>query len=86
VSDSTDLLTMKETAAALRLGSSKTWTLIATGAVPSVRLGRRVLVLRSDLRRYIEAHREGGYEGAATGSTPVAAQGSQVRNGRRVRV
>jgi excisionase family DNA binding protein len=80
------MLTLRETAAELRLGSTKTWQLAATGALPTVRLGRRVLVRRQDLDRFIEAHLEGGSdEGAGTGSTPAPARGGQVRNGHRSR-
>jgi excisionase family DNA binding protein len=77
------MLTLRETAAELRLGSTKTWQLAATGAIPTVRFGRRVLVTRADLDQFIADHREGG-DGAATGSTPAAARGGHG-NGRRAR-
>ena len=78
------MLTLRETAAELRLGSTKTWQLAATGALPTVRLGRRVLVRRQDLDRFIEAHLEGGNESAARAGTP-AAVGARA-SGRRARV
>jgi len=77
----TTLLTLRETASALRLGSTMTWQLVARGEIPCVRLRRRVLVARADLDRFIAEHREGG-EGAA-GTTIPAARGGQGHGHRR---
>jgi excisionase family DNA binding protein len=76
------MLTMRETAAYLRLGSTKTWQLAASGELPVVRLGRRVLVTRDDLDDYIRAHREGGSNSAPTGRTPVRAPRGARKSGR----
>jgi excisionase family DNA binding protein len=43
------LLSVPEAAAALGIGRTLLWELIRRGEVPNVRLGRRVLVARSDL-------------------------------------
>jgi excisionase family DNA binding protein len=47
------------------LGLSRTYTyrLLATGAIPSVRIGRLRKVRRTDLEQFIEAHLE--HEGRA---------------------
>jgi excisionase family DNA binding protein len=44
-----DWLTAAETASYLRLGRSTVYALISEGTIPSVRLGRRVLVPRAGL-------------------------------------
>jgi excisionase family DNA binding protein len=78
------MLTLRETAAELRLGSTKTWQLAATGAIPTVRFGRRVLVTRADLDQFIADHREGG-DGAAGTPVPAAREGRRAfanRSGR----
>jgi excisionase family DNA binding protein len=78
------LMTLNETAAELRLGPTKLWQLTARGELPVVRLGRRVLVTRTDLDAYIEAHREGGDESTTgSGQLPVVRGSQQVRRGRR---
>lgn len=68
------MLTLRETAAELRLGSTKTWQLAATGELEVCRIGRRVLVPRRSLDAYIAAHLEGGNESASTGQNPVRAR------------
>jgi excisionase family DNA binding protein len=73
------ILSLRETAAELRLGSTKTWQLCATGAIPTVRLGRRVRVRRQDLDDYIDAHLEGGDGGAGSDQLPAAREGRRVR-------
>jgi len=81
------MLTLRETADELRLGTTKTWQLAATGAIPTVRLGRRVLVTRQDLDQFIADHREGGDESTTgSGQLPVVHGSQKVSNGRRSRV
>jgi excisionase family DNA binding protein len=79
------MLTLRETAAELRLGSTKTWQLCARGELPVVRLGRRVLVTRTDLDAYISAHREGGYGAAGSDQLPAAREGRRAVVNRSVR-
>jgi excisionase family DNA binding protein len=79
------MLTLRETAAELRLGSTKTWQLAATGAIPTVRFGRRVLVTRADLDQFIAAHREGGDGAAGSDQLPAAREGRRVRVNRSAR-
>ena len=78
------MLTLRETAAELRLGSTKTWQLAATGAIPTVRFGRRVLVTRADLDQFIAAHREGGDGAAGTTTVPAAPEGRRARVNRSI--
>lgn len=49
------LLRVEEVAEMLSLGRSKTYDLVATGVLPSVRLGRSVRVPADALRRWLEA-------------------------------
>jgi excisionase family DNA binding protein len=42
----------------LGLGRTNTYRLLATGAIPSVRIGRLRKVRRTDLEQFIEAHLE----------------------------
>lgn len=65
-------LTLRETAAELRLGATKTWQLTATGELPTIRIGRRVLVSRADLDAFLAVHRGGGNDIAAQSDTPGA--------------
>lgn len=51
----------------LGLGRSKTYELIATGALPTVRVGRCVRVPMHAVRRWVEAQ----YERDATESPPA---------------
>jgi excisionase family DNA binding protein len=53
------LLTLREAEAALRLGPSMVGKLTTRGELPVVRLGRRVLVRRTDLDEFILSHRHG---------------------------
>ena len=52
------LLTLPEASAFLRLSEKSIRRLIAARRLPCVRLGRRVLFDRSDLLRWVRAHRE----------------------------
>jgi excisionase family DNA binding protein len=45
------LLSVPDAARALGLGRTTTWALVRAGALPSVRVGKRVLVRRVDLQR-----------------------------------
>jgi excisionase family DNA binding protein len=49
----------------LGLGRTYTYRLLATGAIPSVRIGRLRKVRRTDVEQFIEAHTEYGEHGAA---------------------
>jgi excisionase family DNA binding protein len=50
----TAVLTVTEAAKVLRLSRSYTYELVAQGGLPSMRLGRRVLVPRAALELFIE--------------------------------
>jgi excisionase family DNA binding protein len=52
------LLSPKEVRQLLGLGRTYTYQLLASGAIPSVRIGRLRKVRRSDLEQFIEAHLE----------------------------
>ena len=55
------LLTVAQAAALLHIGKDKTYELIASGKLPSVRLGERsVRVPRALLERWIESTARGG--------------------------
>jgi excisionase family DNA binding protein len=62
----TAVLTVTEAAQALRLSRSFTYALVARGDLPSLRLGRRVLIPRAALKLYIETHAFGGDAPAAS--------------------
>jgi excisionase family DNA binding protein len=47
------LLTVEDAAAVLSIGRSKTWELIAAGELGVIRLGRRTLIPREELERYV---------------------------------
>jgi excisionase family DNA binding protein len=47
------LLTVEEAAALLRIGRTTTFELVMRGQLESVRIGRRRLVVREGLQRYI---------------------------------
>ncbi|MFI4971033.1 MAG: helix-turn-helix domain-containing protein [Hyphomicrobiales bacterium] len=47
------LLTVEEAAILLRLGRTQTYELVMRGKVPSVKIGRRRLVVREGLRTYV---------------------------------
>ena len=47
------LLTVEETATLLRLGRTRTYQLVTGGRIPSLKLGRRRLVVRSGLENFV---------------------------------
>lgn len=47
------LLTVEEAAELLRLGRTTTYELVMRGAIPSVKIGRRRLVVRSGLSEFV---------------------------------
>jgi excisionase family DNA binding protein len=49
----------------LGLGRTYTYRLLATGAIPSVRIGRLRKVRRTDVEKFIDSHTEYGEHGAA---------------------
>ncbi|NTW28884.1 MAG: helix-turn-helix domain-containing protein [Coriobacteriia bacterium] len=49
-----DLLTVNEVAALLRIGRGKAYTLVRTGALPSVTLGRSLRVPKAALERFLQ--------------------------------
>jgi excisionase family DNA binding protein len=53
-----DLLDVKEVAAALLCSERKVWHMRATGKLPAIRIGRRVLFDRVDVAALIERGRE----------------------------
>ncbi len=48
------LLSIAETAAELRVSKSFLYQLAKAGVLPTVRIGHRLLVRRSDIRRFIQ--------------------------------
>ena len=64
--DLPDLLTVKELQEFLRLGRNRTYELLKSRAIPSIRLGQKLLVPRQGVREFLA--RSG--EPVATG-TPV---------------
>jgi excisionase family DNA binding protein len=61
------LLPVLDVAEVLGIGRSKAWELIATGELPTVRIGRRRLVPMSALEKYVH-----GLEQTAPMQEPVA--------------
>lgn len=51
------LLSVAEAADVLGVSYQKTWRLIYSGALPTVRIGRRRLIAPDDIRAFISAHR-----------------------------
>ncbi len=51
-----DILTVDEAAELLRLSRSSTYEAIHERVIPSVRIGRRILIPKSGLRRFIETN------------------------------
>ena len=47
------LLTLEEAAELLRIGRTRTFELVMRGEIQSVKIGRRRLVVRDGLRRYV---------------------------------
>jgi excisionase family DNA binding protein len=48
------LLTVKEAAALMRVGRDTTYAMVASGQIPSVRLGRQIRIPRSALIAHLE--------------------------------
>jgi len=53
--DTLILLRVEEAAILLRLGRTQTYELVMLGKIPSVKIGRRRLVVRDGLKIYIAA-------------------------------
>jgi excisionase family DNA binding protein len=51
------LWTTRQTSAALNIGARLLWSLTNSGEIPSVRIGKKVLYLPSDLQKWIESRR-----------------------------
>lgn len=51
-----DILTVDETAAFLRVGRSLIYDAIRTKAIPAVGIGKRILVPKSGLKQFVDAH------------------------------
>lgn len=56
-------LTVPEVAALLGLSRNSTYEAIAVGQIPSIRIGRRVLVPRAALERLLDSAKGGNYAG-----------------------
>ncbi len=54
----TEVLTVDEVCEVLRLGRTSVNSLLWQGLLPSLKIGRRRLVLRSDLERFLEQNRD----------------------------
>ena len=52
------LHTVEETMGLLRVGRTTLWGLTTDGALPSVKIGARVLYRRSDIEKFISKHVE----------------------------
>jgi excisionase family DNA binding protein len=52
------LMSPEELAKFLGLGRTHTYRLLATGAIPSVRIGRLRKIRRTDVEQFIDAHVE----------------------------
>jgi excisionase family DNA binding protein len=50
-------LNLREVQQILGIGKTKGYELVATGAIPSVRIGRSIRVSRQELERWLEAQR-----------------------------
>ena len=63
------LLTVKDLEAELQLGRTRTYELVRSGVIPTIRIGRAVRIPREALRRWVDAQACGDREGvSATGS------------------
>ncbi len=51
------LMTVEETIRALRLGRTLVNQILRDGTLPSYKIGRRRLIRRQDLERFIQQHR-----------------------------
>jgi excisionase family DNA binding protein len=52
------LLTPHELSGLLGLGRTRTYSLLISGEIPSVRIGRLRRVRRSDVEKFVESHME----------------------------
>lgn len=74
----TSLLRLSEVMTELSIGRTKARSLIWTGELPAVRIGRAIRVRRVDLDAYIEANRRGEigtpqpWSGASAPPSPAA--------------
>ena len=50
-------LTLRQVQEILGIGSTKAYQLVASGAVPSVKIGRAIRINRQDLERWLEDQR-----------------------------
>lgn len=48
------LMTVEEVAAVLRIGRNGAYAAVASGAIPSVRIGRAIRIPRGPLMRYLD--------------------------------
>lgn len=55
--EESETLTMRETARELRCSERTVWTLVHSGSIPALRLGRSVRIRREALRQFL-AHKE----------------------------
>ena len=55
LADLPDVLTPLEAATVLRLGRNTTYENIRTGAIPSIKIGRKLLIPKSGILRLLEA-------------------------------
>jgi len=53
-----EVMTVKEVCEALRLGRTVVNSYLWDGTLPSLKIGRRRLVLRSDLEQFLQEHRD----------------------------
>ena len=54
----TEVLTINEVCEALRLGRTVVNSYLWNGTLPSLKIGRRRLVLRTDLEHFLQEHRD----------------------------
>jgi excisionase family DNA binding protein len=55
MNDPTEALTIPETCAESRIGRTKIYEAINEGLLPAKKLGRKTIILRSDLRQFLAA-------------------------------
>lgn len=80
-----DLMTPPEAQRELRISRSQIWRELLSERLPSVRIGRRRLILRSDLVSYVTARRVGRDESTTGAGAAPMVRGGRA-NGRRHRV
>ena len=81
-------LALSTAEAAAAYGVSRAWLYpyVSSGQLPSIKLAGRRLIRVEALELFLRDREQGRDNGAATGSTPAAARGDQVRNGHRSRL